>query len=437
MNETTVDEISKIRDIINLYERSKSSLTSITSIPAVQNQLKNLLRDDCSDNDTELEFNNYAHEVYRLFYYRKHHLVFAMVKQYNLRLKTGVFKTSQYIVKYDCYVDTRQLLAYRALGFGINPEIKIITPIWYHIFDSGYSGYRSSCASSAAINSASDTDADTDADADADSDNNSAAANTNAVPVISSSIGDDSEHAAKINLDQLRTLEIQPLLSRSTPLYKWYRSVHISMKDHDFIVTSILLSVAKSIKYCHDRNLVHGDVKPDNIMISPSSSSSSSSSFTVRRSSFPEAYLIDFGMCGRENIDTGSGGTRPYCAPETKNVDVVKADRSRGGLTKMSRVNDEDEYNWCKMTKAQDVWSFGLMLFTMLSFNNLYYYYSEFPKRVFDPSSGYVRINELANEPEIGAHTLYPLFTKTLCTPENRASIDEIIQLMTVALTSL
>ena len=155
MNENTVDEISKIRDIINLYERSKPS--SAISTSAVQNQLKSLLREDCSDSETDIAFNNYAREVYRLFYCRKQHLVFPMVKHYNLRLKTGVFKTNNYIVKYDCYVETRQLLAYRTLGFGINPEIKIVTPIWYYIFDSGYSGYNKNAASALNV---SETDSD-------------------------------------------------------------------------------------------------------------------------------------------------------------------------------------------------------------------------------------------------------------------------------------
>jgi hypothetical protein len=251
----------------------------------------------------------------------------------------------------------------------------------------------------------------------------------------------DDGGAVKVNFDQLRTLEIQPLLPNSTPLYKWYRSVHISMKDHDFIVTSIMLSVAKSIKYCHDKNLVHGDIKPDNVLmiVNGPASVSTAASFTVRRTAIPETYLIDFGMCGREDMDTGTGGTRPYCAPETTNVDVAinhSAAGAVGSSLKKMRLNEEVDYTWCKMTKVQDIWSFGLMLFTMISFSNLYYYYNEFPKRVFD-TSGYVRISELASEPEIGGHVLYPIFAKTLCAPENRASIDEIIQLMTVALTSL
>jgi len=415
MNENTVDEISKICDIIKLYERSKPS--SAISTSAVQNQLKGPLHEDCSaDSATDIAFNNYAREVYRLFYCRKHHLVFPMVKHYNLRLKTGVFKTNNYIVKYDCYVETRQLLAYRALGFGINPEIKIVTPIWYYIFDSGYSGYNKNAASALNV---SETDSDSDTNMNT---------NTNT----------DDGGAVKVNPDQLRTLEIQPLLPDSISLYKWYRSAHILMKDHDFIVTSIMLSIAKSIKYCHDKNLVHGDIKPDNVMMVTGPAASAAAAFTVRRSSFPETYLIDFGMCGRENTDTGTGGTRPYCAPETTNVNVSTAIRNSGSSSmKKIQADEDDNYTWCKLTKAQDVWSFGLMLFTMISYSTLYYYYKDFPKRVFDSSSGYVRIIELADEPEIGAHVLYPVFAKTLCAPENRASIDEIIQLMTAALTSL
>ena len=388
-NDAATYERSKIRDVIKRYECANPSSTNEIN----KNKLKNmLLREDCvcagtlDTLDTLDTLHSYALDVYHLVYYRKHDTVFPLLKWYHTMLKTGVFKTNQYIIKYDDYVDTRQLLAYRALGFGINSNINIVTPIWYYIFNSG--------------------------------------------PEPGAEPAPDT---VNVNPDQLRTLEIQPLLPHSVPLYKWYQSVHISMKDHDFIVTTITLSVAKSIKHCHDKNLVHGDIKPDNIMIVRGPDAPF---FTVRRCSVPspEAYLIDFGMCGRENIDIGTGGTRPYCAPETTNV---ADDATVGGNKKnLGAANEEGTYNWCKMTKAQDVWSLGLMLFTMVSYGKLYYYYSDFPKRVFD-TSGYVRSEELSDDLKIGAHALYPVFAKTLCAPENRASIDEIIQLMTVALTSL
>ena len=408
MNEDA-KEILRIQDIIKLYKFCKPATSTTTTTTITENKLKNLLREDCPDcpdcPDTE-EFNNYAFEVYRLFYYRKHNLMFATLKHYSLGLNTGVFKTSRYIIKYDCYVEMRQILVYRALGFGINPDNKIVTPIWYYIFDSGYSESESS-----------DDDATTNA--------------TNATNATM------HKPAVKVDISQLRTLEIQPLLPKSVSLYKWYRSVRIPLRDYDFIVASIILGIAKSIKYCHDKNLVHGDIKPDNVLIVVTGHGVDDD--TVRRHSIPETYLIDFGMCGRENTDdTGTGGTRPYCAPETMNVDETDGAKSGcvGVCNKKSNANDEADYNWCKMTKAQDVWSLGLMLFTMISYSNLFYHYKDFPKNTFD-SSGYVRIKELARDPEIGAHALYPVFKKTLCAPEHRASIDEIIQLISDTLCNI
>ena len=374
------------------------------AIPAI---VKNLLRDDCSDTSDALE-------VYRLFYAKIHDRVFAMLKHYDVRLKTGVFKTSRYIVKYDCYVEMRQLLAYRALGFGINSENKIVTPTFYYIFDSGPA--TAAAASTSTSTSSSDTESES---------SGSASGSESGPESNKSSPSATNYGGVKVNIDQLRTLEIQPLLSKSVSLCKWYRLAHISINDCDFIVASIILSIAKSIKYCHDKNLVHGDIKPNNILV-VNGPGCDASFFTVRRDSIPETYLIDFGLCGRENTDTGTGGTRPYCAPETMNVNGANAVHN----------DDVHDYNWCKMTKAQDVWSLGLMLFTMISYGSLFYYYNEFPKRVFD-SSGYVRIKEIATDPKIGNHALYPIFEKTLCSPEHRASIDEIIQLISDTLCNI
>jgi hypothetical protein len=47
---------------------------------------------------------------------------------------------------------------------------------------------------------------------------------------------------------------------------------------------------------------------------------------------------------------------------------------------------------------------------------------------------GYVNEFKLSGDPEINSHALYPVFSKTLCVPENRASIGEIVQLLTDAL---
>ena len=146
---------------------------------------------------------------------------------------------------------------------------------------------------------------------------------------------------------------------------------------------------------------------------------------TVRRDTIPDIFLIDFGMCGREDRDDGSGGTRPFCAPETTNI--------REPDIQHTKDKSSDKYRWCKQSRKHDVWSFGLTLFTLISYRKVFHYYSEYPAKTFD-QMGYVNECELSGDPEINSHALYPVFAKTLCVPENRASIGEIVQLLTDAL---
>ena len=376
------DTASLRKELLTICELNTRYENSATHYIASSDSMrvKNFLNDDTKSDKL---FNEYANALCRLFYYRIHPHIFTPIKTYSPRSKTGVFKTVQYIVKYDHYIGMRAILAYSLLGFGKNVEAKIVTPFLYYIFYPGNTEPPNHQSTAAAVAAA--------------------------APEL------------------LRTIEMQPRLQGSTSIANWYRMSHIATKDHDFIATTMMLSVARSIRFCHDKNLVHGDIKPDNIIIVKEFKREES--FTVRRDSVPDAYLIDFGMCGREHHDTGSGGTRPYCAPETLNV--------RMESVRKEESNDCDNYKWCKLSKAHDVWSLGLMLFTMISYKKLFYRYSEFPSAAFDSTTGYVCKSELVDHPVIGAHALYPVFAKTLCAPENRASVDDIIELMSAALGSL
>lgn len=381
--EDTVSLRKELLTICELTTRYENSTTQYI-VSSDSMHVKNFLNDDTK---SDVLFNEYVNALCRLFYYRIHPYIFTPIKTYSTRSKTGVFKTDQYIVKYDHYIEMRALLAYSLLGFGKNVEAKIITPFLYYIFYPGIIGTPNHQSTTAATH---------------------------------------KTHKPVASPEMLRTIELQPRLQGSTSIANWYRMSHIASKDHDFIVTTLMLSVARSIRFCHDKNLVHGDIKPDNIIIVKDFKRDES--FTVRRDSVPDAYLIDFGMCGREHRDIGSGGTRPYCAPETLNV--------RMSSVRKEDSSDHDSYNWCKLSKAHDVWSLGLMLFTMISYKKLFYRYSEFPSAVFDSTTGYVCDSELVNHPVIGKHALYPVFAKTLCEPEHRACVDDIIELLSAVLSS-
>ena len=362
-----------------------------------------------------------------------HAEIFKCLKTYRNSRGTGVFKVcDQFIIKYDSYTDLRLLKTYKKLGFGINHQYKLVTPIWYSFIERNNIKIGSTTELSVDIN---DINSNSESDDDVDKDYNDV---------------DCSDHSCeqkKINIiSNLMTLEIQPLLQGSIVFHEWYRRTHFCTQDHDYIITSMMLSVAKSIKYCHDLGLVHGDIKPDNIMvISKAGHCNENGSHVMRYNShrIPDVYLIDFGMCGRDNMDEGTGGTRPFCAPETNNVNneqEILAQNIRKRTIKNNGIQvtavSGDEYMWGQITKEQDVWSFGLIIFTLISYYSVYYYYREYPMRTFD-RAGFVRECELANDSEISNHPLYPVISKTLCRYDKRATIDEVISMIEVALVNM
>jgi len=431
------DELCKMRAIVDARPNKSNPRTRIN----------NLLTGYCTVDHTELE---YMQLMSRVFYYRKHCSIFQNLKKYNATYfnesignVVGVFKSDQYIIKYDNYTDLRQLAAYKKLGFGINrtaatatatatvPDTvcaNIITPIWYCIY-----------ARNDEVNNGGDDVGDNNLSESADS-------------AIPANDGDKP----KISIDELMTLEVQPKLHNSMSFQKWYNTEHILNRDHDYVITTIMLGVAKSIQFCHSKNIVHGDIKPDNFIVEcgtppqpptppqPQPQHASENNNVIRRSNVPTVFLIDFGLCGTHDTDDGTGGTRPFCAPETTNVNnfprfpgaVIATSSTSTGKPATVVAASENDYVWCKLSKSHDVWSLGLMLFTIISYNTIYHYYKHYPSRVFD-RRGYVRDEVLTGDRKIREHPLYPVFMKTLCPPDKRAPIDEIINLMTDALVKM
>ena len=429
-------ELSKMRRIVDGRPNPKRS------------HVNNLLTGYCTAHNIEQE---YMQLLSRVFYYRKHCSIFTNIKQYNssyfnesIGNVVGVFKSDQYIIKYDNYSDLRQLTAYKKLGFGINRttystvdtvntvdtvdtvdtvtvdtanapstinscHANIITPIWYCIY-----------ARNDEIVNGGDNVGDVEF---SESTKSADPANNNA---------GDAKSAISIN--NLMTLEVQPKLHNSISFNKWYDAANISTCDHDYVITKIMLSIAKSIRFCHAKNIVHGDIKPDNFIVEcgDRGDDRESENKVIRRNNVPNVFLIDFGLCGTDGTDDGTGGTRPFCAPETTNVKPTASARKS---TAAGAASSENDYIWCKLSKSHDVWSFGLVLFTITSYRTIFHYYNHYPSNVFD-KHGYVRDEVLTGDPTIG-HPLYPVFMKTLCTPDKRASIDEIIELITAALVNM
>ena len=150
---------------------------------------------------------------------------------------------------------------------------------------------------------------------------------------------------------------IQPYLKDSHTLYEWVKKR--KLKDLESKI-SLCLKICESISYLHLNNLVHGDIKPDNIMI-------------IEEYGKVNPYLIDFGSVGMHMERLGTGGTKPYCHPKTENTHLLEM----------------NNYKWSKVKKENDTWSLALIFLTLIITDELYYYYKDYPEGFF-LENGYI-----------------------------------------------
>jgi hypothetical protein len=145
---------------------------------------------------------------------------------------------------------------------------------------------------------------------------------------------------------------IQPRIIDSLTIYDWMKiRANKNLPINYYITTCI--NVCKSILFVHSKHVVHGDIKPGNILIQ-------------NTTNIP--FIIDFGLSGIHAISEGTGGTKPFCHPETLNIS-----------------NDEEEsYEWTKTYKNNDLWSIVLLFSTIIIFRTCYHLYTEYPSDFFD-----------------------------------------------------
>jgi serine/threonine protein kinase len=228
---------------------------------------------------------------------------------------------------------------------------------------------------------------------------------------------------------------IQPMVFNTQTIDVWYRH----NRPSNAITLHLCWQMAKAIVHLHQCDIVHGDIKPANTLVSKvldrtgltdSDSGSGSGSGSESESehgsgsvsgSYPNLYVIDYGMSGPHATGEGTGGTKPYCAPETGN-----------GSNKNKKYTES--YNWIKIHKEYDMWSFGLLFFTMFTLGKCISHAKQYPSDFFD-ESGYITDVEFA---KIGNESMRALFRRTLCPVENRITaiefmkeIDEIYSNMT------
>jgi hypothetical protein len=144
---------------------------------------------------------------------------------------------------------------------------------------------------------------------------------------------------------------IQPRIKNTLCLRKW-----INLSCNRFYTINyyikMCITISKSILFMHSHNIVHGDVKPDNILIDLSTHT---------------PYIIDFGLSGLHNLSQGTGGTQPFCCPETENCSFTKSDM----------------YAWTTNKKQYDLWSIAFIFSSIIIFKNSYNYYLDYPLTYF------------------------------------------------------
>jgi serine/threonine protein kinase len=176
---------------------------------------------------------------------------------------------------------------------------------------------------------------------------------------------------------------IQPMVQHSRTLDSWHRHARPTRTA----IMALCKQMAEALVHLHAHNVVHGDIKPGNTLVKGA-----------------ELYVIDFGMSGAHDDSEGTGGTKPYCAPETGN----------------GSSNDAESYHWTQNRMENDVWSFGLMFFTMLALRRCIYHPNEYPAGFFN-CDGFVNASHFDNIRERA------LFQRILCPRETRYTAAECL----------
>lgn len=162
---------------------------------------------------------------------------------------------------------------------------------------------------------------------------------------------------------------IQPRIHNTISLRDWMMIYANQRLPMEFYI-NLCIRISKSIQFINSKHVVHGDIKPDNIIIE----------YITNR-----PYIIDFGLCGIHELSEGTGGTKPFCHPTTLNIDESNKDNT--------------EYNWVKNMKNNDLWSISFIFATIIIFRKCYIYYKDYPSDFFDHDK-YISINYLNYIPE-------------------------------------
>jgi hypothetical protein len=195
--------------------------------------------------------------------------------------------------------------------------------------------------------------------------------------------------------ENMISFSIQHYVKETQTLYNWVKDNYLFkpyVSSHNPFFIHLFYQCAKLLRDIHKLSIVHGDIKPDNILIREHDNfdinhPDNCKEFTV--------YLIDFGLSGVAGKSSGTGGTIPYCHPEFNNI---------------RDTNRTSKYHWKTLQVKHDVWSLGIAFLTLYIYRDFYNYYYKYPNYVF-MSNGYISslILDVISNPQMNV-----LFTKIL-----------------------
>ena len=186
---------------------------------------------------------------------------------------------------------------------------------------------------------------------------------------------------------------------------------HLEKDDHYFdILLGVLVNLLQALEYVHSKDIVHGDIKLENIQVVLRDAVDIGNGETLVSTQIIPV-LIDFGLsCTLEESSTSCkkiAGTPNYLSPE-----IYRYTRKGGELI--------------GLTKASDIWALGITFYALLNNGKIWpkkfktlkdlgnYIISE--KQQFDIDTPNLRLNNILN------HML-------VYDPKNRLTASELLKL--------
>lgn len=190
-------------------------------------------------------------------------------------------------------------------------------------------------------------------------------------------------------------ISIQPFIENSVTFDKWVDTNYYSCHNHKILIP-IFIKMCKLLRHLHLHNIVHGDIKPTNILIQYPSN---------------EPYLIDFGMSGIANERIGTGGTGVFCHPSTGN----------------NKACCDEEYKWHTNQFEYDIWSIGFMFLTIIQYKKCLQNVNVIPPPLlFD--DGYINFSHVKLNSTITNFRIIEILEYILHKTPSWKTIDDIIE---------